>query len=260
MNLKEIILKSYKKLIFNLKKKINLDLKKIDIILLNELFNYFGTDKGTAVKNPYNKNIDTSEKILIGHGYAKFYESYFHPFKDKEIRLLEIGTWKGASVASFYYYFKKGIIFCIDRNYKFQFYSKRVNFFYCDTRNNKDIKKFENFLTNKNSKFFDIIIDDGSHIYSDILSNFQRFFKKVNSGGLYVIEDFNHYKYYPHLDDSSNDSLDIDVLFKLLKTKKNFESCHLSKDFQNFCFDNIEEIIIEKGLQIDSYIAFIKKK
>ena len=76
MNLKEIILKFYKKLIFNFKKKINLDLKKIDLILLNELFNYFGTDKGTAVKNPYNKDINTSEKILIGHGYAKFYETH----------------------------------------------------------------------------------------------------------------------------------------------------------------------------------------
>ena len=260
MNLKEIILKFYKKLIFNFKKKINLDLKKIDLILLNELFNYFGTDKGTAVKNPYNKDINTSEKILIGHGYAKFYESYFHPFKDKEIRLLEIGTWKGASVASFYHYFKKGIIFCIDRNYKFQFYSKRVNFFYCDTRNNKDIIKFENFLTNKNSKFFDIIIDDGSHIYSDILSNFQRFFKKINSGGLYVIEDFNHYKFDSNLDDTSSVSLKIEEIFQHLKSKEIFESPILDKNFQNYCFNNIAEITVHKGIRNDSHIAFIKTK
>ena len=195
MHLKKIILSFYKELIFRFKKKINLDLKKIDLVTLNELFNYFGTDKGSAVNNPYNKDINKTSE-LVGHGYAEFYEFHFNHFKNKEIRLLEIGTWKGASIASFYYYFTKAIIFCLDRNYKFQFQSSRINFCYCDTRSISDIKKLENLLVKKQSELFDIIIDDGSHIYSDILSNFENFFKKIKSGGFYVIEDFNHYKYF----------------------------------------------------------------
>ena len=157
MQLKKIILNFYKELIFKFKKKINLDLKKLDLVSLNELFNYFGTDKGTAVNNPYNKDINKSSE-LVGHGYAKFYELHFDYFKNKEIKLLEIGTWKGASIASFYYYFNKAVIFCLDRNYKFQFRSNRINFCYCDTRNNDDIKNFEDLLINKKSEFFEVEI------------------------------------------------------------------------------------------------------
>ena len=258
--MKKLILKLYKELVFKFKKKIDLDLNKIDLISLNELFNYFETDKGSAVKNPYSKNIDNSDKSLIGHGYAKFYEFHFNYFKNQEIKLLEIGTWKGASVASFYHYFRKAIIFCLDRNYKFQFKSNRINFFYCDTRNTNDLKKFEDLLINRKSEILDIIIDDASHIYSDMLNNFKNFFKKVKSDGFYVIEDFNHYKYYSYLNDSSFNSLEIEEIFKLLKNKQFFESDNLDKDFQNYCFNNILEISIHKGIQDNSYIAFIKKR
>ena len=258
--MKKLILKLYKELIFKFKRKIDLDLKKLDFVSLNELFNHFKTDKGSSVNNPYSKNIDNARKSLIGHGYAKFYEFHFNHFKNKEIKLLEIGTWKGASIASFYYYFNKAIIFCLDRNYKFQFRSNRINFFYCDTRNSNDIKKFEDLLISKKSETLDVIIDDASHIYSDILSNFKNFFKKVKSGGFYVIEDFNHYKYYLHLNDSSSDSLEIEEIFQLLNSKQVFESDNLDKNFQHYCFNNIAEITTHKGIQDNSYIAFIKKK
>ena len=258
MFLKKKFINFYKELVFKFKKKVNLDLKKLDLASLNELFNYFGTDKGSAVINPYAKDINSSSK-LVGHGYAKFYELHFNYFKNKEIKLLEIGTWKGASIASFYYYFNKAIIFCLDRNYKFQFQSNRINFHYCDTRDESDIKQFENLLIKKNSELLDIVIDDGSHIYSDILNNFERFFKRVKPGGFYVIEDFNHYKYYPHLNDSTPSSSEIEDILKNLQMKKNFEFANLSKNFQNYCFNNISEVSIHKGAQEDSYIAFIKK-
>ena len=37
---------------------------------------------------------------------------------------------------------------------------------------------------------FDIIIDDGSHYLSDILFSLNFFFKLLNQGGTYIIEDF----------------------------------------------------------------------
>ena len=258
--MKKLILKFYKESIFKLKKKIDLDLKKLNLRSLNELFNHFETDKGSAVKNPYSKNKDNLDKSLIGHGYAEFYEFHFSYLKNKEIKLLEIGTWKGGSIASFHHYFNKAIIFCLDRNYKFQFKSSRINFFNCNTRNINELKKFENLLIKKKSENLDIIIDDASHIYSDILNNFKIFFKKVKSGGFYVIEDLNHYKYYSHLNDSSSDSLGIEEILKLLKNGQIFKSSTLDEEFQNYCFNNILDISIHKGIQDDSYIAFVKKK
>ena len=55
MYIKNVILKFYKRLIFIFKIKINLDKQKLDLKSLNELFNHFGTDKGTEVIDPYAK-------------------------------------------------------------------------------------------------------------------------------------------------------------------------------------------------------------
>ena len=63
----------YKFIIFKLRRKINLDILNLsNKKSLNEIFNYFGTDKGTKIKNPYSKN---SKKKELGHGFGKFYEN-----------------------------------------------------------------------------------------------------------------------------------------------------------------------------------------
>ena len=261
MNIKKKIIKLYKILIYKCKRKIDLDNETLDLKSLNDLFNYFGTDKGTKVINPYYKNAEET----IGHGYAKYYEEHLNTFRDKNINLLEIGTWEGGSTAAFYHYFKKAKIFCLDINFKFKFFSNRISFINCNTTLDSDIKKLEKFLTKNNSDFFDIIIDDGSHVYSEILSNFEIFFKKVKPGGLYIIEDFNAYKSYQYLNDAKKNFLDIENILECLKSKKNFNSPFFSDIFKDFCFEEISDIKINKGDTSNnginiSGISFIKKK
>ena len=101
------ITKFFKNIRFNFKKKIGLDNLHFDDYSLDQLFNYFGTDKGTHVKNPYS---DGSNEIL-GHGFAKFYEKKLKKLKKKTFNMLEIGTWEGASTASFSLYFPKSFIY-----------------------------------------------------------------------------------------------------------------------------------------------------
>ncbi|MDA7767930.1 hypothetical protein N8897_01880, partial [Candidatus Pelagibacter sp.] len=100
MNIKDNILKFYKLIVFTFKKKINLDTLNINEVNLNELFNLFGSDKGTSVTNPYSKSNHNSKHNKIGHGYGDFYENHLKHIKNKKIKILEIGTWKGASVAA----------------------------------------------------------------------------------------------------------------------------------------------------------------
>ena len=257
--MKKTLLKFYKKLMFQFKVKINLDKQCLNLKSLNELFNYFGTDKGTIVIDPYNKDSNNLDKKLTGHGYGDFYESHLNIFKNKDIKLLEIGTWKGAGVAAFYHYFNKAIIFCIDRNFKFQYKSNRVIFFNMNTENSTDVKKLENLFIKKKVEYLDIIIDDGSHNYLDILNNFKNFFKRIRPGGYYIIEDFNHYKQYAEVASAPNNSLDIEDILQHLKKKVFFNSVTLNKEFQSFCFENISDITVHKGNEEFSYIAFIKK-
>ena len=127
----------YKKLVFVLKKRTDIDKKIIKYNLLNDLFNYFGTDKGNNIKHPNNKNSNE----IYGHGFAEFYEKHCEQFKNEKMNLLEIGTWYGASLAAFIHYFPNASIFGLDRNFKYKYKSKRIFFFNCDITDKNDLNK-----------------------------------------------------------------------------------------------------------------------
>ena len=234
----------YKYFIFKLKKKINIDSYFFDHKSLDSLLNYFGSDKGTAVKNPYNKD----SKKIFGHGFSKFYEKNFKHFREKKFNFLEIGTWEGASLASFAKYFRNAQIYGLDRNFKFKYKSKRITFLNCDTTNNNNLDKFKKNFKNKK---FEIIIDDGSHLLSDIIHNFKFFSKFLKKGGYYVVEDYNHPKYYNFLNNTKKELL-FDKIIKKIKYKTLFSSSILGKIDQKFFHKNIKNIQTYKGLMKES--------
>jgi hypothetical protein len=257
------IIKKYKETIFNLKKKINLDKKKLKYNNLENLFNYFGTDKGSKVLDPYSRL--KTRSYIKGHNFAKFYEKNLKKIKNKKINVLELGVWKGASTASFFYYLPNANFISIDRNFKFIFSSKRINFFFCDTTINDNLKKLTEFFIKKNVTYFDLIIDDGSHILSDILKNFIFFFKFLKSKGIYIIEDYKHPNYFSHLNDAK-DHFFVDKVLHLIKKKKLFKSTILNQKQIKYFIRNIEKIFTYKGSCKSkdgnniSDIAFIYKK
>ena len=251
------ITRFYKKIIFNIKPKVNIDNINRNFNSLDEMFNFFGTDKGSEVNNQYDKNSD----LIIGHGFAKFYEKHLSVFKNDRFNLLEIGTWSGASSAAFAIYFQNANIYGVDRNFKFNYKSKRIKFIHCDLTIKKD---FNNLVKNIDNKNFKIIIDDGSHILTDIIKNLKFFIDKVQSNCYYIIEDFNAPKDEPHLNDARGDELLIEEIFLNIKNKKYFQSKILTKEDQDFLFENIKEIHTYKGNhRVPPYfsnIAFLKKK
>lgn len=99
---------------------------------------------------------------------------------------------------------------------------------------------------------------------NDIISNLKFFFKLLDKGGYYVIEDFNHPKYFNHLNDSNDKELLVDVIIKNLKKKKFFKSKILSLKDQKYLFRNIKKINLHKGSTVISKknvsdILFIEK-
>ena len=251
------ITRFYKKIIFNIKPKINIDKIYRNFNSLDEMFKFFGTDKGSEVKNQYDKNSD----LIIGHGFAKFYEKHLSIFKNVNFNLLEIGTWSGASSAAFAIYFKNANIYGVDRNFKFNYKSKRIKFIHCDLTIQKD---FDNLVKNIYNKNFKIIIDDGSHILTEIIKNLKFFINRVESNCYYIIEDFNAPKDEPHLNDGGGKELLIEEIFFHIKNKSYFQSKILTRDDQTFLFENIKEIHTYKGNhRVPPYfsnIAFLKKK
>ena len=125
-------------------------------------------------KYPSSKNIS---------GFIQLYEKYFVPYRDLEINILEIGVDNGDSLRIWREYFSKANICGIDIDKK-NFEIKNTNILQGDQSDHK----FLNTLVTK-YKYFDIIIDDGSHQAKHIISSFNYLFPYLNNNGLYVIED-----------------------------------------------------------------------
>lgn len=126
--------------------------------------------------------------------YLSIYDDCFLSFQDKEINLLEIGIQNGGSLEIWAKYFHKArhIVGCdIDANCKnLQFADSRIQTVVGNINNQSTLAE-----VNAAAPGFDIIIDDGSHKSSDIVTSFKNLYKHLNPGGLYVIEDL-HCSYW----------------------------------------------------------------
>ena len=95
--------------------------------------------------------------------------------------------------------------------------------------------------------------------------NFIFFFKYLGPGGFYVIEDYNHPKYFDYLNDSGPGEPFFDNILDFLEKKANFKSRNFNYEAQNLIFNDIESIFKYKGAVISdgkniSDIAFVEKK
>ena len=236
-------------LTYKFKKKILIDKDNVSLNTLDELFQYYGSDKSNQFKIANRQ----------GHGYSKFYTTYLQNYKDKKINILEIGSFAGASAAAFTKYFRNADVFCFDVNISnFKYKSKKIHVYGVDINDKKKIKKILNQIFNKHKfNFFDLIIDDGSHNLSDILFSLNNFFKYLKAGGTFIIEDFKHPNYYKYNRDINH--ILVDEFLNNLKNKKFSTSSLINKEEQKNLMDSIKDIDIKKGNLNDSDICFLKK-
>ncbi len=126
--------------------------------------------------------------------YLSEYERLFAPYRNRPIRILEIGVQNGGSLELWGKYFPQAekIIGC-DLN------PKCGELAYDDTRisivvgNANAERTLRQIL--KRSESFDIVIDDGSHHSRDIVCSFIKYFSCLTEGGLYIAEDL-HCSYW----------------------------------------------------------------
>lgn len=221
-----------RKLLYKLKKKFNIDNDGVNLSKLDELFKHYGSDKSSE-----------------GHGFSNYYTDYLKNLKDKDISILEIGSYAGSSAAAFVKYLPKASIYCFDVNIsKFEYLSKNIHVHGLDINNQNKVEEVIKFIGNgKKENIFDLIIDDGSHLLSDIKKNFLFFFNLINPGGYYVIEDFNQPKYYEGANDLKKNEQLIDDFLVSLQNKKIFNSQISNFNSNNKIFNEIYKIDKYKG-------------
>jgi hypothetical protein len=127
------------------------------------------------------------------------YEKLMKDFRDQPIRLLEIGVFRGESLAvwSEYFHHPDTVIFGIDGNINAYFLSKErlrskgawsnANKVVVKLGDATDRESMEKLM--KNEEKFDFIIDDGCHATDCILKTMDIFMPYLKPTGTYVIED-----------------------------------------------------------------------
>ena len=152
---------------------------------LTEIIDFYGSDKNLSK-------------------YTQFYENYFESFRLEKFSMLEIGigtikpgvqssmeatriqNYKpGASLRSWQEYFPNAMVYGGDIQDDTQFEDERIKTFLFDSTNNEEC---ENTLGNLT---FKLIIDDGLHTGEAQIKTFDNLYKRVEEGGIYVIEDIN---------------------------------------------------------------------
>ena len=119
-------------LIFKFKKKISIDNDNLTSKSLDFLFHEYGSDKSNIFK-PNQKP---------GHGYSIYYEKKLEQDKNKNLNILEIGSYSGASAAAFTKFIPNSKIYCFDINIaNFKYKSKNINVFGLDINNHTKVER-----------------------------------------------------------------------------------------------------------------------
>jgi hypothetical protein len=204
---------------------------------LDEIANRHNTDKGSNL-----------------HDYCRKYEKYLKFDRTEPINIMEIGVLGGSSLKMWNDYYYNSSILGVDINPESkQYESKNVNI---EIGSQNDII-FLNRITKQYGKF-DLIVDDGSHNCSDVITSFENLFYSLNSGGVYVVEDSSTSYWEDYEGGYLLPSSTIEYFKKIVDEVNylgqlaiNHFSIHARKD------DVLDRIVKEKGLQIRTDIESI---
>jgi len=158
--------------------------------------------------------------------YLHSYDRIFSEFRNDKIRLLEIGIQNGGSLEIWSKYFTNfALLVGCDINKKcgnLKYINENIHIIVGDANEEKTIEKIK-----KTSNEYDIIIDDGSHLSSDIIKSFINFFPTIKYGGLFVVEDL-HCSYWKEYQGGFRFNYSSIEFFKLIIDVINHE--HFNKD------------------------------
>ena len=197
------------------------------------------------------------------HGYTNIYDPILTPYRDKPIRMLEIGicmegSQGGHSVRMWRDYFSEASLYTFDIVDMSEIinsveFGGRVHFFQGDQENRESMSAmYEAFGT----KPFDVILEDGSHTYEHQMISLGHLFKYVKSKGYYLLEDIS-IPGHPVCCIRNDETYE--VLQNYINTGK-FITEHLSVEECEYLENNIKSIKLIPDIQDAYCVAVIIKK
>lgn len=131
---------------------------------------------------------ETHPRIHKLEHYFSIYDRYFNPYRDKPVKVLEIGVQEGGSLHLWKSFFgETSTIYGIDIDERVMALNSPENSIVvsiCDQSNPIELTKFA-----KQHGPFDIIIDDGGHQMNQQINSFEVLYPHLSKHGCYLVED-----------------------------------------------------------------------
>lgn len=180
--------------------------------------------------------------------YLAEYDRLFDAYRDKPVRLLEIGVQNGGSLDIWSKYFSNAstLIGCDINPHcaRLKYDDPRISVIVGDA-NAPDISE----QLYQCSPQFDIIIDDGSHVSSDIIKSFALYFPRMVDGGVYIAEDL-HCSYWHQFEGGLFDPYSSLSFFKRLADVINYEHWGIRREK----IDIFRGIFTKYGCELDAEV------
>ena len=129
---------------------------------------------------------NTGPLVHKWHHYLPIYERYFSGFRDRPIRMLEIGVSKGGSLQMWRKYLgPEAQIFGIDIDPSCARFDGQAGQVRIGSQDDPD---FLNSVVDEMGGI-DLVLDDGSHVSAHIRKSLEVLYPRLSEGGLYMIED-----------------------------------------------------------------------
>ncbi len=188
----------------------------------------------------------------ISHGYMEVYSKVFEEKYDSK-NILHIGI-KDDSLKLIETFFPFSKIYATDLT-QISTDNDKIKTYVVDQ---SKIESIENFVSKINFDF-DIIIDDGGHTMVEQQNSFGILFKKLKSGGVYIIEDL-HTSNIERFK-SKNDKITTLEMLNNFKNNKKIISNYISEENINYIENFIDDIEIwSKTPNFDVSVTSVIKK
>ncbi len=135
---------------------------------------------------------ECTDKCRYRHNYLQKYEFFLRDWKEKPLRLLELGVFKGGSERMWKRYFPRAQIFGVDIDEACRVYAEeRIEIRIGDLSQDEMLESLKEIRPH-------IIVDDASHFWSHQIKALFALFPALPSGGIYILEDLET-SFHPHL-------------------------------------------------------------
>lgn len=159
--------------------------------------------------------------------YLDVYNHEFSRFIDKEAAILEIGVQNGGSLEIWNDFLSPKKIVGCDINpkcFELEYQNSNIKLLVQDINLDSSLL----FVKEEFPNGIDLLIDDGSHTSSDIITTFSKYFPLLNDEGLFVIEDL-HCSYWNEFEGGLYDPYSSMSFLKKLADLVNYEHWGVSE-------------------------------